>query len=186
MLVARFVPGRRRPPQQRPHAAPELADRERLRDVVVRAELEPEHLVELVVAGGEHHDRDAALRPQALAHLEPVEPRQHHVEDDEIDRLGIEARERLVAVARLDDAVSVPLERIGQELLDGLLVVDEQDGGWIRHWTPTEGGAGMIARCYRHLSASQLVGGGAGAARPSGPSTAGCTAAPGCSSGCPC
>ena len=34
---------RRRAAQQRAHAAAELPDRERLRDVVVRAELEPEH-----------------------------------------------------------------------------------------------------------------------------------------------
>src|SRR5215210_702830 len=35
-------------PEQRPDPAPELADRERLGDVVVGAELEPEHRVELV------------------------------------------------------------------------------------------------------------------------------------------
>ena len=83
--------GAGRAAQQRPHAAAELADRERLRDVVVRAELEPEHLVELVVAGGQHDDRHRALRAQALADLEAVEPRQHDVEHDEVDVLPGEA-----------------------------------------------------------------------------------------------
>ena len=92
----------RRPPQQRAHAAPELADRERLRDVVVGAELEPDHLVELVVAGREHDDRHGAARPEALADLEPVELRQHQVEHDEVDVLRREAAQRLLAVARLD------------------------------------------------------------------------------------
>ena len=175
---------RRRAPEQRPDAAPELADRERLRDVVVGAELQPEHLVELVVAGGEHHDRHGAACAQALADLEPVQPREHHVEDDEIDGLRVEAGERLVAVPRLDDAVAVPLERIGQELLDRLLVVDEQDGGWIRHEEPTEG-ARTIAR-LSPLKRQSAAPGGAGAARPSVPSTAVCTAGRGCSSGCRC
>ena len=41
--------------------------------------------------------------------------------------------QRLLAVARLDDAVPVPLERIREELLDRVLVVDEQNGGGFRH-----------------------------------------------------
>ena len=55
--------------------------------------------------------------------------------------LGLELRKRLVSVARLDDAITVPLQRIREELLNGLLVVDEQDGGWIRHREPTGGRA---------------------------------------------
>src|SRR6188768_665168 len=66
--------------EQRAHAAAELPDRERLRDVVVRAELEPEHLVELVVARGEHDDRHRALAAETTAHLESVDLREHDVE----------------------------------------------------------------------------------------------------------
>ena len=113
--------------KQRSHAAPELTDRERLRDVVVRAELEPEDLVQLVVAGGEHDDRHRALAAQAPAHLESVELRQHHVEDDEVERLGREPLERLLSVARGHDAKPLAFERIREELLDGVLVVDEED-----------------------------------------------------------
>ena len=97
--------------QQRADPRAELADRERLRDVVVRAELEPEHLVELVVARGEHDDRHRARRPQPLADLEPVEPRQHQVEHDQVDRLLGEPPQRLLAVASLDNNVPVFLER---------------------------------------------------------------------------
>ena len=39
-----------------------------------------------------------------------------------------EPRERLVAVACLDDPVAVPLERVREEGLDRVLVVDEEDG----------------------------------------------------------
>src|SRR5438552_13850707 len=48
------------------------------------AELEPEHLVELVVAGRQHDDRDAARRADPLAHLKPVQLGQHDVEHHEV------------------------------------------------------------------------------------------------------
>ena len=70
---------------------------------------------------------------QLLADLEPVELRQHDVEHDEIDRLLAEAAQRLLAVGRLDHLVAVALEREAQHLPDGLVVVDEQDGGGIGH-----------------------------------------------------
>ena len=53
---------------------------------------------------------------------------QHDVEHDEVDLLLGEPAQRLLAVARLDDAVAVPLERVREERLDRVLVVDEQDG----------------------------------------------------------
>ena len=58
---------------------------------------------------------------------------QHDVEHDEVDVLLGEAPQRLLAVARLHDAVAVPLERIREQRLDRILVVDEQNGGGLRH-----------------------------------------------------
>ena len=91
------------PTQERADAAPELADGERLRDVVVGPELEAEHLVELLAPGREHDDRHVALRSEPLAHLEAVERREHHVQHDEVDLLLAESLKRLLAVACLDD-----------------------------------------------------------------------------------
>jgi len=45
----------------------------------------------------------------------------------------VEATERLFAVARLDDRVPVPLERVGEQGLDRFLVVDEEDGRRVGH-----------------------------------------------------
>ena len=45
----------------------------------------------------------------------------------------LELPQRLVAVPRLHDAVAVALEGVGQELLDGFLVVDQENGGGVRH-----------------------------------------------------
>ena len=122
----RAMPGA---PQRGLHARAELAHRERLGDVVVGAELEPEDLVDLLGLGGEHDDRDRRARAQAPADLEPVDLRQHHVEHDEVERLLGEARERLAAVGRLHDLVAVLAQREGEQRLDRLLVVDEQDAG---------------------------------------------------------
>src|SRR5581483_2185962 len=92
-------PRRLRATEQRAHAGAELSDRERLRDVVVGAE------------------------------LEPVEPRQHDVEDDEVDLPVAEAAQRLLSVASLDNSVPVALEREAENPADRLFVVDEQDRG---------------------------------------------------------
>ena len=117
-----------RAPQRRLHARAELAHRERLGDVVVGAELEPEDLVDLLGLGGEHDDRHGlALGAQAPADLQAVHARQHHVQHDEIEDLLVEARERLAAVGGLHDFVAVALQREGEQRLDRLLVVDEQD-----------------------------------------------------------
>ena len=53
------------PAQDRPDARDQLARAERLGQVVVGAELEAEQLVELVVARGEHDDRDRRVAARA-------------------------------------------------------------------------------------------------------------------------
>ena len=69
------------------------------------------------------------------ADFQPVDPRQHEVQHDQIRLIGIETLERLLAAPRLNDAVPLALERVRQKLLDGVLVVDEQNGRSARHCT---------------------------------------------------
>ena len=61
--VVAVVLGGRSAAQGRFHATAKLPDRERLRDVVVGAQLEPEYLVHLVITGREHDDRHVADSP---------------------------------------------------------------------------------------------------------------------------
>ena len=78
---------RRRPagrPGDGPDAGQHLAHAERLGDVVVGAELEAEHAVELVAARGDHDDRHVGRCADRPAHVAPVhvgqaEVEQHHV-----------------------------------------------------------------------------------------------------------
>src|SRR5436305_1155367 len=145
------------------------------------------------VRGGEHDDRDGAGRPQPLADLEPVQPRQHDVEHDEIDRMRAELPQRLLAVGCLDDGEAVALEWKREHLPNGIFVVDEQNrGGGFGHVLTTNhararsaAGTARIALQWRRLVIPHAVVARA-AARWNGPSTRGSTAARSCSSRCRC
>ena len=67
-----------------------------------------------------------AERPHPVEDLEPVDPRQHQVEQHEVGRRLAEAVERLDAVARGDHAEALGLEVAGEHLADHRLVVDDQ------------------------------------------------------------
>ena len=110
-----------------PDAGGQLAQAERLGDVVVGAELEADDLVELRVLGGEHDDGHARLGPDDPADLDPGELGEHEVEQDEVRALGPEADERLAPVGRGDDAVALRLERLGERLAQCRLVVHDED-----------------------------------------------------------
>ena len=82
------------PAQDGPDAGDQLARAERLGQVVVGAELEAEQLVELVVAGGEHDDRDGRVAAELAGDVEPVEPGQAEVEHDEVRPALADRRQR--------------------------------------------------------------------------------------------
>ena len=54
-------------------ARQQFAHREGLGQVIVRAHLQPDHAVDLVVAGGQHQDGNVHLLAQDLADLETVQ-----------------------------------------------------------------------------------------------------------------
>src|SRR6185312_4798707 len=115
--------------QQRADAREQLLERERLRQVVVGAGVEPLDPVLDLRARGQHQDRNlAALAAQRPRDLEPVDARHQHVEHHRVGlRLVLEALERLRPVLGQLDLVALELERAPQRLPDGPLVVDHQD-----------------------------------------------------------
>ena len=88
---------RRRAPHDRADPGDQLAQPERLDDVVVGAELEPDDAVGLLAAGGHDDDRDARALAQLPADVEAVDVRQAQVEQDEVRGRG--RRGRLSPVA---------------------------------------------------------------------------------------
>lgn len=90
--AARGVRGQRGaldPAQQDMHPGGQLPHRERLGHVVVGADAEAHQHVGLVVPGGEHHHRHRTLGLDPAAHLQAVEARQHHIEDQQIGLPGL-------------------------------------------------------------------------------------------------
>ena len=155
--------------QHRMDARDELARRERLRHVVVRAQLEARDAVDLLVARGEHHDRQPRAGADRAAHVEAVGVGQLQIEDREPDVVPLELGEPLGAARRPDDAKAVALEVRADDRGDVLLVLDHEDRPAARHvrHRPPRGRARRAPRrsaCGRSAPASR---GGACEARPS-------------------
>ncbi len=109
------------------HAAHELADAERLHQVVVGTDLEADHLVDLVGARGEEDDRCPGVAAEAAACLEAVDPRQSHVEEDDLRRERGVALERLLAGPDDGDAIPFAFEGDLDAAGDRGLVLDDHD-----------------------------------------------------------
>lgn len=67
------------PPQNRPDSRHQLAGVERLRQIIVRAQLEADNAVRVLAARGQHEDRHSAAPAQLPEDLETVHARKHHV-----------------------------------------------------------------------------------------------------------
>ncbi len=71
------------PPQDRSHPGNQLSRREGLRHIVVSAELQSKHFVDLVVTGGEKDDRHIKLGPEHTAKVKAVQlTRKPDVDED--------------------------------------------------------------------------------------------------------
>src|SRR3954447_26001758 len=111
-------------------AAHQLAQAERLRQVVIRAELEPDDLVDLVVTRGQNEDRHLrAGRTEAPQDLEAIHPGQPDVEDHEVGRLARRDLEPLLPGACDRDLVPLLLEGVLDATRDRVFVFDDEDGG---------------------------------------------------------
>jgi hypothetical protein len=120
------------PPQDRVDARHQLVRRERLDDVVVGAEPQPDDAVGLLAARGQQDDRKARARPalverpQPPHHLQPVEAGEHQVEDHEVRPAVARQLERVRPVGGDARLVAGALEVAREHLGDRRLVVDDE------------------------------------------------------------
>ena len=114
------------PAEERPDPRPQLGQPERLRDVVVGAELQGAHLGRLLAARREHEDRHRRLVADAGDHGEPVLVGQAEVEQDAVGPIGVPGRQRLGDRARDVDPEPVAAEVGRRRVPDRGLVLDEQ------------------------------------------------------------
>src|SRR5438552_3210963 len=109
----------------------QLAGAEGFGDVVVGADLQPDHNVNLFGLGAEDDDR----HPQAgfanvPADVETRNIGKHDVEQDQVGLIELDAAEGLAAGLRLDHLVAFFLEGEMDRLPDHRLIVDDQGAGF--------------------------------------------------------
>ena len=134
------------PAQCRPD--PRAQDRgiERLRQIVVGAELDALRNLVDVRVGADHDDRDISLvriAPDHFENLVPVQIRHHQIEQDETEFFLLDQRDRLVSAGRADDPlVTIGFEQQLQRVSIVLIVIDDKDTGEIR--------------CHEHLESFSI------------------------------
>ena len=130
VLVAEHVAGKVAgcPPQDRLHARDDLGEAERLRHVVVASGPERLDLVLDRVLRGEEQDRvSLPALAQPAADLDPLDVREHPVEDDEIRVETRDRGERLTAGPRLLDLEPLVAQGGRDRVDDRPLVVYDED-----------------------------------------------------------
>jgi hypothetical protein len=114
------------PPDPGPDPGHQLLGLERLDDVVVGSGLEADHDVDSVALRGQHHDGDAGLVADLLAHVDAVLARQHHVQQYDVGLVVAERVECLVA-AKAHAAVEALLtQHDRQHLRQRGVVIDDE------------------------------------------------------------
>jgi hypothetical protein len=149
-------------------ARDELARIERLRQVVVRAHLEADDLVDVLVAGAQHEDRHVGRLPDAPTDVDAVDVREHEVEDDQGGRLSGNFLDGGRARARRSHGEARLLEIHGDERSDAPLVLNDEDRLALRgcHLVPivTQAPAGRTT-CWEGWRNLARRGGAMGGAR---------------------
>ena len=101
----------------------QLAQPERLHDVVVRPEFEPDDAVDFLAPRRDDDDRHIGAGAQLATNGEAVHVREPEVEQDDVRLLG---RERLRSGVRAHDGKAFSTQPLGQRLGDRRVVLDQQ------------------------------------------------------------
>ena len=120
-------PGRLlRAAQHRLDAGQQLPWIERLGQIVVRPHLEADDAVDLLAHRRQHDHRYLGTRAQLAAQGEPVGPRQHEIENDQVDAPVGKRLLHLPAVPGRGHAVAMPGQEAGHQVPDFPVVVDDK------------------------------------------------------------
>ncbi len=113
--------------QHRAQPGEQLARRERLGDVIVGTELEPDHAIGLVAARGQHDDGHAVAGVADLAeNRKAVEAGHHHVEQHGVEAARGELREPGLATGGVDERDALRAEIAVEQLREAGIVVEEE------------------------------------------------------------
>ena len=127
------------PARNRTDPCDELTDTERLRQIIVGAALQADHLVGLGVPGRQHQRRRIDVRsvgPDRATERHTVQPWQHHVEHEQIVRLCPCTFERMPSVSRLFHLVAGEPQMEAQQLPNRRIVFDDERAAWLAAHRP--------------------------------------------------
>jgi len=115
--------------QHRADPGDQLARAERLGEIIVGAEFEPDDAVGLAALGRDEDDRHVAGAAKLAAQIDAAGPRQHDVEQHEIDRPLFERAPHFGRGRGGPDSVAILLQRAGSERAERRVVLDQDDIG---------------------------------------------------------
>ena len=95
--------------------------------VIVRAQLQAQHLVKGLALGGQHHHRGVAQLADAAADLQAIHLGHHHIQQHHIGLDLIELVQTFFAVVRGGDLVALLGQIKPQQLADVGIVVHDED-----------------------------------------------------------
>ena len=104
----------------------QLGGAEGLGDIVVRAVVQRLYLVMLVMAGGDHHHRQAGPFADGFQHFDAVHIRQTQIQHDQIRTMGGDHGQRLLSAADNNGIIAVGCQDHGDEIADALLILYDQ------------------------------------------------------------
>src|SRR6266508_1102874 len=114
--------------QNRFDARHQLARIKRLGQVVIRAKLQTEDLIDIFVTGGEHENSSRVLRgAQATADFEAIQFWEHYIQHHQSRLKACHFFQCDLSIVRRLNAKPVALEIHARQLDDGWLVIDEED-----------------------------------------------------------
>src|SRR5262249_19706777 len=120
----------RGPSKKGANACNELVRAERLRDVIIRTDLETGYSFGLLASRGEHDDwnqRGGGVRPGAMADFGAAHLRQHQVQDQQIRWSVRERRHAVTAVNGDFNGKSSSFEVSPYQIRDIAVVLDDQN-----------------------------------------------------------
>jgi hypothetical protein len=120
--------GRTTAAEQRPNPREELGQRKRLDQIVVGALIQAKDAIVDAVASGQNQDwRLQVPLPQGLQDFEPVPPRQHQIEYDQIEHFSVRAKKPVLARYGDDNVVMLCLQGRLEHLSQFPLIFDDQN-----------------------------------------------------------
>ena len=114
---------------QRIDACHKLRRRERLGNIIIRADHQAVDLIHLLAFSGQHDDADGAVFfTDTPANLKAVHTGHHHVEHSHVEMRGIAFKnlDRLLAGGYIDHLIAGALEVYNLKIADDILVLNDK------------------------------------------------------------